>query len=240
MYKNYIFDLYGTLVDINTNERKNSLWVKMAEFYSFNGANYTHSELKKEYLRLCKIEEDKLKEKHEEPEIKIEKVFKKLYENKGIKTDMKSVILTGQFFRILSTKYIKLYDGVIDILELLKKKEKKIYLLSNAQQIFTEYEMRHLGIYDYFDGIVFSSDESCKKPSSKFYGILFERYNLKKHESVMVGNDWIADIEGAKNFGIDNVYLHTNISPMDTIIENVQANYIFKDGDITKLDKIIK
>ena len=26
MYQNYIFDLYGTLVDIRTNERKPSLW----------------------------------------------------------------------------------------------------------------------------------------------------------------------------------------------------------------------
>ena len=31
MYKNYIFDLYGTLVDIRTDEGKNSLWKKMSE-----------------------------------------------------------------------------------------------------------------------------------------------------------------------------------------------------------------
>lgn len=154
--------------------------------------------------------------------------------------DLKICKIAGQFFRIYSTKYIKLYEGTIEILEYLKEKGKKIYLLSNAQQIFTEYEVKMLGIYDYFDGIVFSSDESCRKPSKMFYNVLFERYQLDKKESVMIGNDWISDIEGAKKFGIDSVYLHTNISPQDTVIENIQANLIIEDGDLKKLKRIIK
>lgn len=240
MYKNYVFDLYGTLVDINTNEWKPALWKKMSEFYSFYGAIYSPQELKREYFRLCTDEEKKLSSKFDYPEIKIEKVFKKLFQNKGVKVDAKTCILTGQFFRIISTKYIKLYDGVDELFELLREKKKKIYLLSNAQQIFTEYEMRALGIYDKFDGIVFSSDESCRKPSKSFYNILFERYRLNKEESVMIGNDWISDIEGANNFGIDSVYIHTNISPRDTIVEKVNAKIKILDGDVHKIKKIIQ
>ncbi len=239
MYKNYVFDLYGTLVDINTNENNINLWKKMQEFYAFYGAVYLPAELKKEFFRLCREEEEKLKG-YDYPEIKIENVFKKLFTNKGVKMDLKICKIAGQFFRIYSTKYIKLYEGTIEILEYLKEKGKKIYLLSNAQQIFTEYEVKMLGIYDYFDGIVFSSDESCRKPSKMFYNVLFERYQLDKKESVMIGNDWISDIEGAKKFGIDSVYLHTNISPQDTVIENIQANLIIEDGDLKKLKRIIK
>ena len=29
----------------------------------------------------------------------------------------------------------------------------------------------------------------------------------------MIGNDHICDIEGAKNYGLDTIYLHSNISP---------------------------
>ena len=39
MYKNYFFDLYGTLVDIRTDEQKPSLWRDLAEFYSLCGAS---------------------------------------------------------------------------------------------------------------------------------------------------------------------------------------------------------
>ena len=41
MFENYFFDLYGTLVDIRTDERKLSLWRGVAEFYSVCGAPYT-------------------------------------------------------------------------------------------------------------------------------------------------------------------------------------------------------
>ena len=32
-YRNYIFDLYGTLVDIHTDESKPSFWKALAEHY---------------------------------------------------------------------------------------------------------------------------------------------------------------------------------------------------------------
>ena len=48
-YKNYIFDLYGTLVDINTDEWSAQLWKKMAILYGYYGAAYTFKELGKAY-----------------------------------------------------------------------------------------------------------------------------------------------------------------------------------------------
>ena len=45
MYENYFFDLYGTLVDIRTDEGKLSLWRGVAEFYSLCGAAYTAAEI---------------------------------------------------------------------------------------------------------------------------------------------------------------------------------------------------
>ena len=58
MFKNYVFDLYGTLVDIRTNEWKTYLWKKMSEFYGFYQAKYTPMELKKAYIE-CIQEEEK-------------------------------------------------------------------------------------------------------------------------------------------------------------------------------------
>jgi len=40
-YENYIFDLYGTLVDIHTDEEDESLWKALAEYYGKYGADYT-------------------------------------------------------------------------------------------------------------------------------------------------------------------------------------------------------
>ena len=54
MYTNYIFDLYGTLIDINTDEESTEFWYKLSLFYSFKGALYTAEELKESYITLVK------------------------------------------------------------------------------------------------------------------------------------------------------------------------------------------
>lgn len=52
MYKNCVFDLYGTLIDINTDEWSIDIWEKMAVYYGYKGAIYTAEELNEEYGKL--------------------------------------------------------------------------------------------------------------------------------------------------------------------------------------------
>ena len=239
MYKNYIFDLYGTLIDINTDEWCDDLWKKMAILYGYKGAHYTYDELNSEYLKLVSLEKAAVRKRHPEynvVDIKIEKVFKKLFTQKGVKVTKAQVAFVAEAFRCYSTKYIKLYDGVIDLLDTLKAKGKRIYLLSNAQRYFTENELNMLGLTEYFDGICISSDEECSKPDSCYYKTLFDRYGLKKSESIMIGNDYISDIGGAAHFGIDSLYIHQSISP--DIEGELRSTYTVMDGDVYKIKKL--
>lgn len=239
MYKNYIFDLYGTLIDINTNEWDNQLWKKVQILYGYKGAHYTLKELKSEYGRLIDKEKAAVRRRHPEYtviDIKLDKVFRTLYTQKGVKPKRSEVLFTAEAFRCFSTKYLKLYDGVIDLLDTLKAKGKKIYLLSNAQRSFTENELNMLGLTDYFDGICISSDEECSKPDSNYFRILFERYGLKKEESIMIGNDHISDTGGATDFGIDSLYIYQSISP--EINGEIRSTYKVMDGDVYKIKKL--
>jgi putative hydrolase of the HAD superfamily len=49
MYRNILFDLYGTLVDIKTDESTQRFWTAAAAFFSRRGARYTCRELEKSY-----------------------------------------------------------------------------------------------------------------------------------------------------------------------------------------------
>ena len=236
MYTNYIFDLYGTLIDINTDEESMDFWYKLSLFYSFKGALYTAEELKESYITLVKSHLDNLTDTNY-PDFPLEDVFSKLYTNKNIIPSDELIIDTAHFFRTSSIKYIKLYDNVINLLELLKKKGKKIYLLSNAQRIFTLYEMRLLGIEKYFDDILFSADYNVCKPDMKFYNTLINKHNLDIKDSIMIGNDYICDIEGASNVGLDSLYLHSNLSP--EIKGNLKSTYSIMEFDITKIYELI-
>lgn len=240
MYKNYVFDLYGTLIDINTDEWNDDLWKKMAILYSYRGAQYTYDELNSEYGRLVEKEKKAVRRRHPEftqIDIKIEKVFRKLYTQKGAKVTKAQVLYTAEAFRCYSTKYIKLYDGVIDLLDTLNANGKKIYLLSNAQRVFTENELNMFGLTEYFDGICISSDEECSKPDAHYYEALFNKFGLEKSESIMIGNDYISDIGGAADFGIDSLYIHQSISP--EIEGELRSNYKIMDGDVFKIKKLI-
>lgn len=240
MYKNFIFDLYGTLIDINTNEWSLDLWKKMSVLYGYHGAVYAPRELQREYGRLVEREKKAVHRRHPEYtviDIKIEKVFRKLFTQKGAKAPKPLVLFIAEAFRCYSTKYIKLYDGVIELLDVIKANGGRIYLLSNAQRVFTENELNMLGLTKYFDGICISSDEECSKPDSHYYKILFDRYGLKKSESVMVGNDWLSDIGGSADFGIDSLYIHQSISP--EIGAELRSTYTVMDGDVYKIKKLL-
>lgn len=241
MFKNYIFDLYGTLIDINTDEWSDDLWEKMALFYSYKGAKYTGKEFHKKYNRLCKEEKARIKAVHPEyknnVDIKIEKVFKELFNLKNVEVTDEEVLNVCAIFRCYSTKYVKLYDGVIDLLDTLKAKGKKIFLLSNAQRSFTMNEMNMLGLTPYFDGIFISSDREVSKPNPCFYNGLIEEYGLDKKECVMIGNDYKADINGSKRAGINSLYIHQSISP--EIKGKVNTPYQIMDGNVYKIKELI-
>lgn len=230
-YRNYIFDLYGTLVDIRTDETDRKLWEHMSLFYGYYGACYTAGELRQAYLDLVHGKEKELKQEyavqyaHEAyPEIPIEEVFKELYAAKGVEPDGALTLHTGQMFRAYATKHIRLYGYAKELLTALRENGRGVYLLSNAQRIFTEYELYYLGIHDLFDGILISSDHGCKKPDERFFQILLGRYGLLPEESLMIGNDMETDIAGARQAGMDSFYIHSAISPQMQRNSGVKRN----------------
>lgn len=250
MKKTYLFDLYGTLVDIRTNEDKIEVWQKLSLFYGYYGAIYTPEELKQAYQKEVNSAETEAKKEssgsveckaadaHEaNPEIQLEYVFKKLFEQKGVQADLAQSTYAGQIFRIASTEYVRLYEGAKELLQTLRDKGSKIYLLSNAQSIFTRYEMKYLGIDHLFDDIFISSEYGFKKPDDRFYNIPIKKYGLKAEETMMIGNDYVCDILGAQQVGLDTFYIHSNLSP--DITTEIKSTYYLMEMDLNKVSSIL-
>ncbi len=245
LYHDYIFDLYGTLVDIRTNEEQHALWNKLSLLYGYYGADYMPQVLHESYLSIVhakeKLKQDTQQEhySHEAyPEIPIEEVFAELYTSKGVQPTDGLVLHTGQMFRVLSTSYIRLYAGAKELLQQLRASGSRVFLLSNAQRIFTEYELKYLQIYDCFDGILISSDYGVKKPDERFFKLLLQKYSINPKEALMIGNDLSSDIAGAKKVGIDTFYIHSAISPKMTS-NKISADYSMDHMNLKKLQKIL-
>jgi len=195
MYQNYIFDLYGTLVDIHTNEKKAYLWKKMSLFFGMKGAAYEPKELRMAYETKIKEQEAALRMEcrgSHVPEIDIADVFRQLFEDQAVSVTEEEIADLAKMFRAISIEELK---------------------LSNAQALFTAPEISLLGLTKYFDGILLSSDAGVKKPDPAFYEMLLKQYHLDPAECLMTGNDDIADCHGAASAGIASCYVATRQSP---------------------------
>ena len=213
-YTDLIFDLYGTLVDIHTEENA-LVWDKTALFFGYYGASYTGASLKTDFQSAMTERESVLGQTYEVyPDIPIETVMADLFRMKGVHEHADSLgFQAAQLFRIATTEYIRLYDDVMEALEFLRRKGFRLWLLSNAQRTFTAYELRHLGLSDKFDGVYISSDFQCRKPDLRFYQALLAEQKLEPSACLMIGNDRETDIAGAKNAGLATLYMHTNLTP---------------------------
>ena len=215
-YTDLIFDLYGTLVDIHT-EEDDTVWEKTAVFFGFYGAHYTGESLKQAFGAAMAAREANAGQSYEcFPDIPFEQVMAELFRAEGVEENADTLGLqASQLFRILSMEYIKLYPNVPEALAALRKQGFRLWLLSNAQRVFTAYELRHLGLGEQLDGIYISSDYGCRKPDVRFFRALIEEQKLDPAKCLMIGNDRKTDIAGAKAAGLATLYMHTNLTPPD-------------------------
>ena len=284
-FDNYIFDLYGTLIDIHTDEEQHGLWQDMAAYLQCQfGADYTAKELRKRYLEICAQEEEALsfylkKTKGFDtryPEIRISWVWTRLiaekicgeaseftnsrlghsqedidaantylshkYDDEEYITPQIQALCT--YFRNTSRDKLVKYEGVERTLKELKRYGKKIYILSNAQKLFTVKELMDTGLYGYFNGIFISSEAMIKKPDPAFMEVLISKYRLDKSKCVMIGNDITSDVGVAARSGIRSIFLNTyDVSDKDInkglrqldIREKDLFPVIISDGNIEKI-----
>lgn len=230
--ENVVFDLYGTLVDIRTDEHGKGCWERTAEIFRENGAEYLPKELEKRYFEVVSELEHEtnidLKEVY--PEIDILRAFRILYREKGASADGELAEKTAVGFRRASTKFICLYPNVVWLLSGLSEDGARVILLSNAQAAFTRPELRRLGLDGLFDKIFLSSDFGIKKPDLRFFGAALK--DLDPQRTVMVGNDMTCDIEPAKKLGLSTVYVRSKISPKG---DNPSADMIIRSGEIMRV-----
>lgn len=240
MYTDLIFDLYGTLVDIHTEETP-EVWEKTALFFGYYGAHYTGASLKDAFEAELTRRQAKAGQSYEcFPDIPFHQVMADLFRSKGITQNAAELgIQAAQLFRIASTEYIRLYPHVLEALDMLRKKGFRLWLLSNAQEMFTRYELTHLGLSDAFDGVYLSSCFGFRKPDIRFFRALLDEHQLEPGKCLMIGNDRQTDIAGAKAAGIRTFYMHTALTPDHQSPADPENPMEFEGDDWQEITKIL-
>lgn len=249
-FTDLVFDLYGTLVDIHTDESA-LVWDKTALYFGFYGASYTGASLREAFEAAMDSREAKAGQSYEcFPDIPFEEVMAELFRNRGVTDRAEELgVHAAQLFRISSIEYIRLYPGVHEALRALRKRGFRLWLLSNAQHVFTAYELRLLGVGPQFDGVYLSSDYGCRKPDARFFHSLIDEEKLTPEHCLMIGNDRDTDIAGAQSAGLATLYMHTALTPADqaaadpalhpSLARTGQRHMEFEGADWAELYKLL-
>ncbi|WP_170243461.1 HAD hydrolase-like protein [Streptococcus suis] len=218
-YKNYIFDFYGTLVDIVTDENKLELWEKLAAIYHSFGCTYGARQLRSAFQETAsEAELDLIRiSPYQYVEIDLEKVFIQLLTDGKYRrptqmapADLKTFgQMVATVFRVLSREKLEAYTNTLSTLARLKDEGARLFILSNAQRVFTQAEIEIMGCAAFMEQIYISSDYRIKKPEPEFLQGVLDENQLDPAETVFVGNDLTSDIAIAQALGLDGVLINT-------------------------------
>jgi putative hydrolase of the HAD superfamily len=99
-----------------------------------------------------------------------------------------------------------IYENV-NILKILKQKDFKIYILSNAMVEAYNVVRKRYDFFSLVDGEIISGIEKVGKPEPSIYKLLIKRYNLVPEESLFL-DDVLANLRPAKKLGINTIWIN--------------------------------
>jgi len=142
----------------------------------------------------------------------------------------RNVIRYERFHKILLTLGIDNYDLSLKLSdEYVAQSPKKSRLMPNAMEtleyLFPKYPMTIVtngfdeiqstklassGITSYFKSIVTSARAGHKKPAREIFEFALAESGFEPHETIMIGDNLLTDISGARNASLDTVFYNPN------------------------------
>lgn len=116
-------------------------------------------------------------------------------------------IMDTRFLDLLPTRTI-LFPHTKEILDHLVAKGYQLHLITNGFEAVQHNKLKYSGLTGYFGQVITSEASNSLKPHKEIFEYAFEKTGALPHHSIMIGDDLEADIKGARNAGIDQVFVN--------------------------------
>ena len=229
-YKHLFFDLDHTLWDFDANARET-----LAELYAIFDLNKKiqiafddfypkylfHNELLWDRYHKGLISSDDLKWK---------RMWRTLLDFK-IADEPLAKEMSAKFLEILPTKKL-LFPHTIEILNYLTEKNYSLHLITNGFETTQWSKLNNSGLGKYFTHVITSEGSNSLKPKKEIFDFAMDKAGASLPESIMIGDNLDADIQGAMNAGMDTIFVnHINavpeIKPTYTVTHLKELELIF-------------
>ncbi len=219
-YKHIFFDLDHTLWDFDTNA-KESLIDIFAEFNLGEKVTPHFNIFYEKYLYHNKILWERYQKGYiSSDELKWRRMWRTLLEFK-IGDEGLSKALSSRFLEILPNKKL-MFPHAHEILVYLKNKNYELHLITNGFEKTQWNKIRTSKIDHFFTHVITSEASNSMKPEKEIFEYALQKANAVLSESIMIGDNLDADIMGAMNAGMDNIFVNhieavTEMKPTYTV-----------------------
>ena len=203
-YRNLFIDLDDTLWDIHQNGKE-----CLEEIYADYGYNKYYPTFD-DYYNVYMPSNHHLWNLYRLGEIRKEELIVERFlvpvRKFGIEDPEYAKSLSDDFLE-RTTRKTKLIDGTLDLLDYLKPKY-RMHVLSNGFREVQFKKIENSGLKPYFDKIILSEDAGVNKPHPGIFTYALKNTNSRRHESLMIGDSWDADITGAQKSRIAQIWFN--------------------------------
>ncbi|KGL62823.1 YjjG family noncanonical pyrimidine nucleotidase [Polaribacter sp. Hel1_85] len=119
-------------------------------------------------------------------------------------SDETITLIAEQYIECLAD-FNHLFDGTFEILDYLKENY-KLHIITNGFEEVQSKKMISSNIYHYFDKVITSESVGVKKPNPKVFTHALDLASADKENSIMIGDNLEADINGALSIGMKAIH----------------------------------
>lgn len=99
-------------------------------------------------------------------------------------------------------------DGAHEVMDYLKSRGYGLHMCSNGFREVQYRKLKACGMTGYFDTVVLSEDAGANKPSPDYFEYAFRATGADRRHTLMIGDNFQADILGAKRAGLDVMWFN--------------------------------
>lgn len=100
-----------------------------------------------------------------------------------------------------------LFEGALQALSYLKNKY-ELHIITNGFNEVQFIKLEHSQLAPFFTHIITSEAANSKKPEKEIFDYALNLAQAKTSESIMIGDSLAEDIQGARNYRIDQIYFN--------------------------------
>jgi len=110
-----------------------------------------------------------------------------------------------------------LFPYTIEILTYLKEKKYRMHLVTNGFEKVQHHKIQQANLAQFFEQVITSEASNSLKPNKEIFEYAMNKAGAIASESIMIGDNLDADIQGGINAGMDTIFVnHLNVEPYIT------------------------